>query len=75
MRGSSFTIHLDSSGMENFTENFTSNEESDNEIPQGTQLRPTSQVSFISSLLRWGKEKFKKKFFSYTLFKTDDKKK
>lgn len=42
MRGSSFTIHL-VPGLENFTENFTSKEESGNEIPQGTQMRPTSQ--------------------------------
>lgn len=50
MRGSSFTIHLEPAVV-NFTDNFTSNEESGNEIPQGVQLRPTSQVSFYFRLL------------------------
>ncbi|XP_033229252.1 pikachurin [Belonocnema kinseyi] len=42
MRGASFTIHLEP-GSENFTINFTSNEEISNEIPERGQLRPTSQ--------------------------------
>ncbi|XP_043475420.1 pikachurin isoform X1 [Leptopilina heterotoma] len=42
MRESSFTIHLEPAVV-NFTDNFTSYEESGNEIPHGVQLRPTSQ--------------------------------
>ena len=73
MRGVSFTIHLEPE-PENSSINFTRKEELKNEIPEGTQLRPTSTVSIkimsLSTIVKKSSVQYYKRDFLRKLVST-----